>query len=99
MGAAQVIVTYSYSGIQKKTISVAVFEHSSIKAVAFEWLGVSENCSAEDFNKVLVLMRKNGLKLYQQSRKGIWSESSKSDDQLLEWKGANLFWSKVSPRS
>ena len=62
----------------------------------FEWAGTSENCSADDFKKVLNLLRQNGFKLYQ--LKGHWMDASNvPDDKLLATKGANLFWSKVAP--
>ena len=77
----------------------AVFEHASIMAVVFEWAGVTENCSAEDFKNVIKLMRKSGLKLYEQKSGNKWHESIQSDDQLMARKGANLFWSKISPKS
>ena len=68
-------------------------------AVVFEWAGVTENCSAEDFKNVIKLMRKSGLKLYEQKSGNKWNESIQSDDQLMARKGANLFWSKISPKS
>jgi len=81
--------------------SQQVFGHPSIKSVIFEWAGVSDNCSADDFKKVLNLMRQNGLKLYQRRQSGgKWQfdeASNVPDDKLLAAKGANLFWSKVYP--
>jgi len=76
--------------------SQQVFEHPSTKSVIFEWAGTSENCSADDFKRVLNLLRKNGFKLYQLI--GKWTDASHvPDDKLLTTKGANLFWSKISP--
>jgi len=77
--------------------SQQVFEHSSTKSVIFEWAGINENCSKDDFKKVLNLLQKNGFKLYQFSGRQWIDASNVPADELLEQKGANLFWSKVSP--
>jgi len=81
--------------------SQQVFAHPTIKSVIFEWAGESDNCSADDFRKVLNLLRQNGLTLYQQRWSAFkWefdNATNVSDDELLKWKGVNLFWSKVSP--
>ena len=81
--------------------SFSVFAHPTIKSVIFEWAGESDNCSADDFRKVLNLLRQNGLTLYQQRWSAFkWefdNASNVPDDELLKWKGVNLFWSKVSP--
>jgi len=85
--------------------SPQVFEHPSIESVIFEWFGVSENCSAEDFKRVLKLLKANGLKPYLSAPDrndpkryyGHWSDASDmSDDQIMDKKGANLFWSKIN---
>ena len=79
---------------------ISVFGHPSIKSVIFEWAGVNDNCPADDFKKVLDLMRQNGLKLYRQHQypQGKFEDASNvPDDELLMAKGVNLFWSKISP--
>lgn len=77
--------------------SPQVFAHPSVKGVVFEWLRVTDNCSKDDFKKVLDLFRGNGFKLYELGRDHKWAESTRSDSELMNRQGANLFWSRLSP--
>ena len=79
----------------------AVFESPLLQSVVFEWTGVNKNCTADDFKKVLSLLKQNGFKLYKWKRfRQKWGDASlMSDEDLVRRSGANLFWSKTPPQT
>ena len=72
-----------------------VFEEPSVKSVIFEWAGLSNNCNEQEFKRVLQLLRKNGFKLYLLSNRDLKPSDSLPDDQLMEMKGPNFFWTRI----